>query len=43
MGSLRVLIAEDDHVSRRILQRAVEHAGHECRAASDGAEAWAQL
>ena len=37
---MRVLIAEDDAVSRRILQRAVERFGHECKATSDGAEAW---
>jgi DNA-binding response OmpR family regulator len=37
---MRVLIAEDDAVSRRILQRAVERFGHECQATSDGAEAW---
>jgi DNA-binding response OmpR family regulator len=37
---MRVLIAEDDAVSRRILQRAVERFGHECRATVDGAEAW---
>jgi DNA-binding response OmpR family regulator len=37
---LRVLIAEDDAVSRRILQRAVERFGNECVATSDGAEAW---
>jgi two-component system, cell cycle response regulator len=37
---LKVLIAEDDLVSRTILKRAVEKLGHECVAASDGAEAW---
>ena len=37
---MRVLIAEDDAVSRRILQRAVERFNHECIATSDGAEAW---
>jgi DNA-binding response OmpR family regulator len=37
---MRVLIAEDDAVSRRILQRAVERFGHECQATTDGAEAW---
>ncbi len=43
MGSLRVLIAEDDAVSRRVLQRAVEQCGHECLATTDGAAAWVQL
>lgn len=37
---MRVLIAEDDPVSRLILQRAVERFGHECRAVSNGAQAW---
>ena len=37
---MRVLIAEDDAVSRMILRRAVEKLGHECIAASDGLEAW---
>ena len=37
---MRVLIAEDDAVSRMILKRAVERLGHECIAASDGLEAW---
>lgn len=37
---MRVLIAEDDTVSRRILQRAVERFGHACQTADDGAEAW---
>jgi two-component system cell cycle response regulator len=33
---LRVLIAEDDAVSRTILRRSVEKLGHECLAAEDG-------
>src|SRR3712207_4431365 len=37
---MRILIAEDDAVSRTILKRAVERLGHECLAASDGSEAW---
>jgi len=37
---LRVLIAEDDAVSRVILNRAIEKFGHECLTAEDGAEAW---
>jgi two-component system, cell cycle response regulator len=43
MGSLRVLIAEDEIISRRILQRAVEQCGYECRVASDGRDAWEQF
>jgi two-component system chemotaxis response regulator CheY len=37
---LKILIAEDDAVSRTILRRAVEKLGHECLAAADGEEAW---
>jgi two-component system cell cycle response regulator len=37
---LKILIAEDDAVSRTILRRAVEKLGHECLAATDGEEAW---
>ena len=38
---MRILIAEDDTVSRTILRRAVEKFGHECLAAAGGEEAWA--
>jgi two-component system cell cycle response regulator len=37
---LRVLIVEDDAVSRTILKRSVEKFGHEVLAAADGLEAW---
>ena len=37
---MKVLIAEDDAVSRRILRSTVERLGHECLAAKDGLEAW---
>ena len=36
---MRVLIAEDDAVSRMILRRSVEKLGHECLVAGDGEEA----
>jgi len=36
---LRVLIAEDDAVSRMILRRSVEKLGHECLVTGDGEEA----
>ncbi|CAN5828361.1 diguanylate cyclase [soil metagenome] len=36
---MRVLIAEDDAVSRMILRRSVEELGHECLAARDGVTA----
>jgi two-component system NtrC family sensor kinase len=37
---MKVLIAEDDPVSRRILQRNAEKWGHEVTPAENGAEAW---
>ncbi len=37
---MRVLIAEDDAVSRTVLKKTVEKLGHECLAAKDGQEAW---
>ena len=37
---MNVLIAEDDRVSRRMLQRQLEKWGHHVVAAADGAEAW---
>jgi len=33
---VRVLIAEDDTVSRAILRRSLERLGHECLAAENG-------
>ena len=40
---MRVLIADDDAVSRRLLQVTVEKWGHEVLTTSDGAEAWQHL
>ncbi len=37
---VRVLIAEDDPVSRTILRHVVEKFGHECLVAEDGVRAW---
>ena len=37
---MKILVAEDDAVSRTILKRAVEKLGHECLVAEDGREAW---
>jgi diguanylate cyclase (GGDEF)-like protein len=37
---MKILVAEDDPTSRLIAQAAVRALGHECRTASDGAEAW---
>lgn len=38
---MRVLVADDDLVSRLMLQAAVEGLGHECLVARDGTRAWA--
>jgi CheY-like chemotaxis protein len=37
---MKILIAEDDYISRKILRLTIEQLGHEVLAASDGAEAW---
>jgi two-component system, cell cycle response regulator len=37
---LKVLIAEDDAISRMILKKSVEKSGHECLVAEDGLRAW---
>ena len=37
---MNVLIAEDDAMTRLVLQRAVEHDGHACLVAQDGLQAW---
>lgn len=40
---MKVLIAEDDPVSRRALAATLDKFGHEVVVAADGAEAWAAL
>lgn len=37
---MKILVAEDDSLSRRLLARTLENWGHEAIAASDGREAW---
>jgi DNA-binding response OmpR family regulator len=37
---MNVLIAEDEALTRLMLQRAVEHHGHACLVAQDGLDAW---
>jgi two-component system, cell cycle response regulator len=37
---LRILVAEDDTISRTILAKAVEKFGHECLVVEDGEKAW---
>src|SRR2546421_1580123 len=40
---MRILIAEDEPVSRRVLEASLRKWGHEVVATSDGAEAWEAL
>ena len=40
---MKILIAEDERVTRRSLQRELEGWGHDVVAASDGAEAWTEF
>jgi len=40
---VRILIAEDDTVSRRLLERALREMGHDVISAADGLEAWEVL
>jgi CheY-like chemotaxis protein len=37
---MQILIAEDERITRRKLQRQLEQMGHEVIEAADGAEAW---
>ena len=37
---MKILIADDDPVSRRLLQNYLQKWGYEVTAAQDGAEAW---
>ena len=38
---LRILVREDDGVSRRVLEAALQRLGHSCASAVDGEEGWA--
>jgi two-component system, cell cycle response regulator len=40
---MKVLVVESDNMSRRIVQRTVEQAGHACLVAADGLQAWALM
>jgi DNA-binding response OmpR family regulator len=40
---MRILVAEDDAVSRRVLEAVLERMGHDCDVAEDGDKAWARL
>jgi DNA-binding response OmpR family regulator len=40
---MRILVAEDDAVSRRVLEAVLERMGHECDVTPDGDAAWARL
>jgi DNA-binding response OmpR family regulator len=37
---MKILIAEDDYISRKVLRLTLEQLGHEVLVADDGAEAW---
>jgi DNA-binding response OmpR family regulator len=37
---MKIIIAEDDHISRKVLRLTLQQLGHEVLVASDGAEAW---
>ena len=41
--SMRILIAEDEAITRKVLKRAVSSLGHDCIEAADGDEAWAMF
>ncbi len=40
---MRVLVVDDEPITRLVLQRAVQRLGHTCQAAADGLEAWAEF
>ena len=39
---MKILVAEDDPVSRRVLEAVLKRMGHECESAEDGDAAWAR-
>jgi CheY-like chemotaxis protein len=43
MRPVRILVAEDDPVSRRVLEAVLARMGHECESAEDGDSAWARV
>jgi DNA-binding response OmpR family regulator len=40
---VKILVAEDDPVSRRVLEVVLTRLGHECESAEDGEAAWASF
>jgi DNA-binding response OmpR family regulator len=40
---MRILVAEDDAVSRRVLEAVLQRMGHHCDVAADGDQAWARI
>ena len=40
---MRILVAEDDAVSRRVLEAVLQRMGHQCDVAEDGDRAWARM
>jgi DNA-binding response OmpR family regulator len=43
VNPVRILVAEDDPVSRRVLEVVLHRMGHECESAEDGAAAWSSF
>ncbi|MBE2317862.1 response regulator [Solirubrobacter sp. CPCC 204708] len=40
---MKIIVAEDDPVSRRVLEAVLNRMGHECESAEDGESAWAHF
>jgi DNA-binding response OmpR family regulator len=40
---MKILVAEDDAVSRRVLEAVLQRMGHDCDVAEDGDQAWERL
>lgn len=40
---MKILVAEDDPVSRRVLEVVLNRMGHDCESAEDGQAAWARF
>jgi DNA-binding response OmpR family regulator len=40
---MKILVAEDDAVSRRVLEAVLERMGHDCDVTADGDQAWDRL
>jgi CheY-like chemotaxis protein len=43
MKPVKILVAEDDPVSRRVLEAVLNRMGHDCESAEDGEAAWTRF